>query len=519
MMTIYQLLPRLYTNRTCQNITGGSIVDCGCGKMNDITTDVLLRIRELGITHVWYTGVLRHATKTDYSAYGIPRQNADIVKGEAGSPYAITDYYDVDPDLATSIPDRMQEWEALISRTHQCGMKVVMDFVPNHVAREYRSVCLPEGARDMDDENFYLIDGEINIGSYHERPARATGNDVFHTSPSMNDWYETVKLNYEHHDTWEKMVAILIFWASKGVDAFRCDMAEMVTTAFWTYAIGKVKAQYPQLLFIAEVYNPRLYRDYIRSGFDYLYDKVGMYDCLRDVTTHRRPARDITWQWQATDDISGHMLYFLENHDEQRIASDFFVGGAAHKALPAAMVSILLQSNPFMIYMGQELGEPGMDVEGFSGCDGRTTIFDYWTVGSLCRNYENRLTADEQKLRDSYTRLLHIATEEQSISQGRFFDLMYVNGYSESFDDNRLYAFIRKSGKDTILVVLNFADEDLPCKVNIPQHAFDYLQMEKGTYQAVDLITSEAATLSLSTDSPVETIVPARSGRVYKFAL
>lgn len=412
---IYQIFTRLFGNRVEDCRKGGTLAENGCGKMNDFDAATLRRIKSLGITHVWYTGVIRHATVTDYSVHGIPRQHPAVVKGKAGSPYAITDYYDIDPDIAVDVDKRMSEFEALVKRTHKAGMKVIIDFVPNHVARQYRSVCKPEGVRDLgeDDDrnmhfstenNFYYCWGQpfeadidLHCGeaeAYSEVPARATGNDCFGNRPGRNDWYETVKLNYgvdycdaggrsEHFcpipDTWNKMTDILLFWAAKGVDGFRCDMAEMVPVAFWAWATDKVKYRYPDIKFIGEVYNPEQYRSYINAGFDWLYDKVGMYDCVRDVICGRRRAGDITSQWQATDDIGGNMLYFLENHDEQRIGSDFFAGDG-RKGIPGLMVSALMRQNPVMVYAGQEFGEHGMDEEGFSGRDGRTTIFDYWTV-------------------------------------------------------------------------------------------------------------------------------------------
>lgn len=363
-MQIYQIFTRLFGNQNMTRTPHGSMEENGVGKMNDITTTVLNRIHDMGFTHVWFTGIVRHATTTDYSTYGIPRQHPAIVKGKAGSPYAITDYYDVDPDLAVQVPKRMDEFEALVKRTHDVGMKVIVDFVPNHVARQYHSICKPQGVRDLGENddvnkhfdihnNFYYCPGypfepAIDLCKdasepYHEYPAKCTGNDCFNASPSANDWYETVKLNYgidytdaggrsEHFDpmpdTWRQMTDIFLFWASKGVDGFRCDMAEMVPTAFWQYAIGKLKATYPHVIVVGEVYNPTLYRAYIASGFDYLYDKVGMYDCLRNIVCGKRPAHHITRQWQSVDNILPKMLYFLENHDEQRIASDFFCGSA-----------------------------------------------------------------------------------------------------------------------------------------------------------------------------------------------
>lgn len=529
------------------------MIENGVGKMNDFNKNVLKRIHDLGITHVWYTGVIRHATTTDYTRYGIPGQHPAVVKGKAGSPYAITDYYDIDPDLAENVDERMGEWEALIQRTHAAGLKVIMDFVPNHVARQYHSVCKPEGVRDLgegDDvgmhfsvhNHFYYCPGypfepsfDLSKGAdeaYQEYPAKATGNDCFHASPNINDWYETVKLNYgidytdaggrsEHFDpipdTWLQMTDILLFWAAKGVDGFRCDMAEMVPSAFWHHAIGRVKHQYPEIDFIGEVYDKHQYRTYIASGFDYLYDKVGMYDCIRDVVCGKRPAHHITQQWQEVDDIQEHMLYFLENHDEQRIASDFFCG-SGERAIPGMMVSAWLQTNPVMIYAGQEFGECGMDAEGFSGCDGRTTIFDYWAVESLVRGYYDRRKLDKRAraLVDRYQKILNLALSQDAIAQGKCFDLMYANPHSAYFNPDSQFAFLRKSSGQLLLIVVNFAANEAVVKVNVPAHAFDYLQLTEGTVEVVDLLTDERHTATWKRDGTFQAQLGGYSGRIYQ---
>lgn len=345
---IYQIFTRLFGNTNTTRKHNGTLTDNGCGKLNAFTPAVLRRIKELGATHVWYTGVIRHATTTDYTRYGIPRQHPAVVKGNAGSPYAITDYYDIDPDLATNVDKRMNEFESLVKRTHKAGLKMIIDFVPNHVARQYKSIAKPEGIADFGENdntgmqfspqnNFYYCPEQsfaADIDLYHgeelpyeEFPAKATGNDCFGNRPGRNDWYETVKLNYgvdycdaggvsTHFsptpDTWKKMLDILLFWAGKGVDAFRCDMAEMVPSAFWQWVTTEVRKKHHNVKFIGEVYNPGRYREYINAGFDYLYDKVGMYDSLRDVVCGHRSATDITRQWQTNDDIADHMLYFLE---------------------------------------------------------------------------------------------------------------------------------------------------------------------------------------------------------------
>lgn len=544
---IYQVFTRLFGNRNVNRVANGTIAENGCGKLNDFTPKVLKDIAAMGITHVWYTGIIRHATQTDYTAYGIPRQHPAVVKGKAGSPYAITDYYDIDPDLAVDVKQRMQEFEQLVARSHEAGLKVIIDFVPNHVARQYRSVCKPKKVKDLGEtdnpamgfdpqNNFYYCPGQrfdpyfdLYQGEkepYLEEPAKATGNDHFDNAPGKNDWYETVKLNYgvDYYaggvgyfdplpDTWKKMTDILLFWAKKGIDGFRCDMAEMVPAEFWAYATAIVKKKYKDIMFIGEVYNPSEYRHYLASGFDWLYDKVGMYDTMRAVICHQAPTSAITNAWQYTDDIRDHMLYFLENHDEQRIASDFFAADAK-KGVPAMIASVLMQQNPFMLYAGEEYGERGMDREGFSGNDGRTTIFDYWSVDTLCRAAQNKLTDDEQQLFDIHKKTMLLARKEKAVSEGIFFDLMYVNQHME-----RQYAFLRYVEGELLLVAVNFDDRDVVADIHIPAHAFEYLGMKEKMVIATDLLTRERLAMALHKDRGVRMEIAARSGRVWKMKL
>ena len=554
-ITIYQVLPRLYGNTTANNIPGGDIHENGCGKLGDFTPEALKRIKDFGFTHIWYTGVLEHATQTDYTTYGIAKDHPAVVKGKAGSPYAIKDYYDICPDLATVPEKRMKEFEALVRRTHKAGLKMLIDFVPNHVARSYHSDAKPARVKDLgegDDmakgfspqNNFYYLPGQMfstenfeedraaNV-PYREYPAKVTGNNCFSPRPGRNDWYETVKLNYgvdfyagctPHFDpvpdTWDKMTAILLFWAKKGVDGFRCDMAEMVPAEFWAYAIAKVKEKYPKLIFVAEVYNPAEYRRYLQSGFDYLYDKVGLYDTLRAVVRGEASASCITGQWQCVDDIRTHMLYFLENHDEQRIASDFFAG-SGEKARPALAVSAFMGTNPLMIYAGQELGERGMDAEGFSGRDGRTTIFDYWhvdTLDRLCHGDLLACTPEQQALYAYYNNIVKLCNSEAALREGSFYDLQYANYVADNgYNADRQYAFLRAAGKEKMLIVANFADQDVHVGVRIPENAFAFMGLREGLCSAHDLLSGEMQTLELRKDGAAFVEIPANNAVVLKF--
>ena len=559
---IYQTLPRLFGNKTKKLVPHGTIEKNGCGKFNDFTHKALEEIKKLGTTHIWYTGILEHATQTDYSKYGIAKDHPAVVKGKAGSPYAVKDYYDVDPDLAEDVPNRMKEFQELVTRTHKAGLKVIIDFIPNHVARQYKSDAKPKkvknlGENDIKDvfyshgNNFYYLPGENFAGRfdlyqgaeepYSEFPAKATGNDYFHNNPSIYDWYETVKLNYgvdyrnyRHQDfspvpdTWEKMRDILVFWTKKKVDGFRCDMAEMVPVEFWAWVIPQIKEINPQILFIAETYDKNQYSNFIINGkFDYLYDKVGLYEMLRSVISGNTSAGEISSCWQSLTGIENKMLNFLENHDEQRIASVFFADNA-QKGVPGMIVSAAMSSGPVMIYSGQEFGEPAMESEGFSGPDGKTTIFDYWAVNSVQRWINKgtfdgkKLTKDEKNIYAFYTKLLNVCREEKAIANGQFFDLMYVNYHNPGFNPHKQYVFFRKLDNEVLLIVVNFDETDATLGINIPPHAFDFLNIpheENKEYTCVDLLSGKEHKKKLTPNEQFFIGINENSGVILKFTL
>lgn len=539
---IYQIIPRLFANFNETRKYNGTKAENGCGKMADINDKALKSIADLGATHVWYTGIIRHATAE--------LNSPAITKGLAGSPYAITDYYDVNPDLAVNEDKRMEEFEQLVARTHAAGLDVLIDFVPNHVAREYHSTHKPKGIEDLGEgdhpewafsplNNFYYLPGQpltmdIDLKGYQEYPAKVTGNDCFSSHPSNTDWYETVKLNYGVFyqgggekqffpipSTWKKMVDILLFWASKKINGVRVDMAEMVPVEFFQWAIDKVKKKYPEFIFIGECYDPNRYDAYLKAGFDYLYDKVGMYDYLRGVTSKNWPVEGITAQWmQHSGERLNHMLYFLENHDEQRIASGFFCGDGTC-AEPAMIVAATLNQCAVMVYMGQELGERGMDMEGFSGIDGRTTIFDYWGIKSIQAwankgQYDGANLSEEQRdLRLFYQRLLTIARDNKAVQKGLMYDITYAQG--EGFNKHEQYAFIRHWEDETLLVIINFHDREQHMRVRIPNDAFVYLGIDEiKSCQATDLLRGEEWSIPFNTSEAIELTLPAWRGVILK---
>lgn len=524
-MVIYQLMTRLFSNTNTTNKPFGTIDENGVGKFNGITNEALQSLKALGITHVWYTGVLEHATMTDYTAFGISKDDPDVIKGRAGSPYAIKDYYDVDPDLAVDVKNRMKEFEQLVDRTHRNGLKLIIDFIPNHVARSYKSDAKPATVRDLgeDDDkkvsfkstnNFYYLPGESfrvpeenqaaakslypgKDGRYEEIPAKVTGNDQFTASPGINEWFETVKLNYgvdiqngktNHFDpipnTWEKMRDILVFWATKRVDGFRCDVAEMVPVEFWNWVIPQVKEVNPEIVFIAEIYNPSAYSNYISNGrFDYLYEKVKLYDTLRLLIDKKRSTLDIDAIQQSLTGINRHMLHFLENHDEQRLASPFFAGNA-FRALPAMTISATIDAGPVMIYFGQEVGEPGKGAEGFSQEDGRTTIFDYWGVPEHQKWVnggkfnDSLLNAGQKVLRQYYSTLLNVAKSNEAIAEGAYADLTQFNVKKANFGED-VHAFVRYTDNEKLLIISSFNDVPGKIKVELSPDVMESLGVDK----------------------------------------
>ncbi|MBL4675599.1 MAG: alpha-amylase [Mucilaginibacter sp.] len=536
-LIIYQLLPRLFGNQNTTNKFYGSVEDNGVGKLNDINDKALAEIKAMGFTHVWYTGVIEHATMRDHSAIGIKPDDPDVVKGRAGSPYAIKDYYDIATDLAVDPDFRISEFKELVGRTHKAGMKVIIDFVPNHVARTYGSDVKPDGVRDIgaDDDtsgdsqnnDFYYIPGQdfevpqgynpggneftspLKDGKFDEYPAKATGNDVFSATPSINDWFETIKLNYGVYQPnghkndlsdipplWNKMHHILSYWANMGVDGFRCDMIEMVPVEFWAWLTPQMKQAYPGLIFIGEAYDKNQYGNYIHNGgFDYLYDKVGLYDAIRRLTSNDHGAS--TWEinsvWNNhTEGIHQHMLRFMENHDEQRIASRFFAGNAA-LAIPGMIVSATLNTGPVMIYAGQEVGEPALGPEGFSGDDGRTTIFDYWGVPEL-QKWTNKgafdgagLSSTQKRLREFYNKLLNVTATSDALSNGEFYELMIANEGQPGFD-TKLYIYARHTADEKVLVIVNFNREARSLTVQIPSDLLHKWGMD-GSIAFTDLLT------------------------------
>lgn len=516
---VYQMMFHLWGNQQTQVKRNGSASENGVTKFKDISEKGLKALKKKGYSHLYTTGILEHATMEDMTAYGSPLDHPHVVKGRAGSPFAIKDYYDVNPFLADKPTERMQEFAAMLDRVHKADLKLVLDFVPNHLARAYHSDMKPAGVVDFgqndnkdlsfsSNNNFYYLPGtQFTVPAgvnppvpvtvpYIEIPAKVSGNNVFSAQPSIHDWFETVKLNYgvdlqhgnQTHfdpipDTWLKMTDVLIYWTKKGVDGFRCDMAEMVPVEFWAYAIPKVKAINPEAVFIAEIYNPGEYRNYIfKGGFDYLYDKVGLYDGIRHIMEKKPGATtaDITRVWQQeSGDFANHMLRFLENHDETRLNTPAFAANNFWSTIPGMVLTASMHDGPLMIYFGQEFGEKAQEIEGFNEADDRTTMFDFYRVDTHQRWVNGgkfdggKLTADEKVIDSFYTDLLAWVNSSCVIQLGKFFDLQYAQ--NAGYPKDKVYSYLRYTEKDRNLIICNFDSVDHSFAVEIPTLALDMM--------------------------------------------
>ena len=554
---VYQVFTRLFGNKNTTNKPWGTIEQNGAGKFNDFTDKALQEIKDLGVTHIWYTGVPHHAVIRDYTKFGISNDDPEVVKGRAGSPFAVKDYYNVNPDLAVNPANRMQEFEALITRTHKAGLKLIIDIVPNHIARKYEGKNNPEGVRDfgVDDNvsveydknnNFYYIpntrfelpdgitplNGEVNPlvdGKFDEFPAKWTGNGSRLSKPDKNDWYETVKVNYgirpdgtkdfallppgfetkscqEHFDfwkdkevpsSWKKFRAIAEYWLAKGVDGFRYDMAEMVPYEFWSYMNSAIKAQRPDAFLLAEVYNPKEYRNYIRLGkMDYLYDKVELYDKLKEIVQGRSHTDPITNIQNGLADIEHHMLHFLDNHDEQRLASPEFAG-SAESGKPLLVVSATISTSPTMIYFGQEVGEAG-NINGGFGTRSRTSIFDYVGVPNHQRWMNGgkfdggKLSKSEIELRNFYKRLLNFSLKSSAL-MGEFQEIHSANNTISKGYLPDMYSFVRWSDSQKLIVVANFSSSTKSqFELIIPNDIIQKWRLKEGKYTIIDQLYTKS---------------------------
>ena len=488
---IYQLMVRTFGNTCETRKINGTLAENGCGKFADITPAALDSIKALGFTHLWLTGVLEQASGTAYPTR--PADDPNILKGIAGSPYAIKDYFDVCPDYAVDPDRRLDEFKDLLERCRCHGFKVIIDFVPNHVARSYASDVRPDLSFGQDDDRnvfcgwdnhfFYLQGDHPGGGPPLKLPTRGqpgcdgrfapetdfgrvTGNNVISWQPSIHDWYESVKLNYGHDfttgrntshlpgptsaatavpKTWRTMEQILGYWQAMGVDGFRVDMAHLVPMEFWRWVVKICRTRNPQVFFIAEAYdndptkliNGCVLDELLGAGFDAVYDYAS-YDVLKGLYRSGKWTNDMD-PLTFTGSRFHKSVRYAENHDEVRLASPLEWNGLGMKVgKPLSAVLFAMGRGPVMLYNGQEVGEPAIGEEGFGGDHARTTIFDYWSMPEFTKWVNGgkfdggRLSGEQQALRAWYGKLIH-ATQARAFTAGEFYGLNHANKDNPAF--------------------------------------------------------------------------------------
>lgn len=490
----------------------------GCGKFADVNEAALASLKALGVTHIWLTGVLRQATLTDYSEFGMPADDPDIVKGRAGSFYAVKDYFDVCPDYALNVQHRLVEFRELVARVHSAGMKVLIDFVPNHVARSYDSLVRPDlNFGDGDDQTkffdpanhfYYLAEpagqhltlskpaswnpvGVVFDGAFAQEDGtpghtpRVTGSGNCSPNPGVDDWYEVVKLNYgwnfvdgtEQYDpiprTWTVMDEVLCYWQEFGVDGFRCDMAHLVPAAAWKHLIDNARFREPEVFFMAEAYfydgspGPVMRReDLLATGFDAIYFDAS-HHTLSGIRCGIRNQEDYdAVLHELSEEARDRAAQYLENHDEVRVAGpiagsppDGFGSYLANYQL--APLQFLYSRGPVLVYNGQEVGEPGGGDCGYHHSTNRSTFFDYWGMPEFAKwvnggAYDGGELSEEQRRLRAYFGDLLALVQDSAVTGGNFWGLKYFNRPDRFWDcPADLFSFARyKPGSGHLLLVI-----------------------------------------------------------------
>ena len=572
---IYQLLPRLFGNTNERRRPNGSLGENGTGKFSDLDEKALTELKAMGFTHLLITGVLQQVTATDYGQIGEPADDSDLLKGVAGSPYAVRDFYDVTPDYADDPAARMEEFMSLVDRVHTQEMKILIDFTPSQVGRSYLSSNKEEpslGAKDTPatffdvDNNFFYLTGDVKVegkgpplklptvdgdgrptsptGQVAEVPCnglfegetnfgRVTGNNVVSWEPGLDTAYEMVKLNYGYDftdpekatrqyphgaqsdlplpDTWEKMDKIIAHWQAIGVDGFRAAMAQRVPSEFWDWLLNRSRQRNPQAFWIAEasdddpakvpsgdsqsvkVTGGNAMLELLKAGFDAVHDHSS-YATIKGIYDGTATANDLDKETSRAF-LFDNALRYAENDAEVRLASPREWGGHGMQVgRPVSALLFGLSRGPVMVYHGQEVGEPAVGAEGFGGDDGRTTIYDYWSMPEFVKWVNHgefdggRLSPEQLKLRDFYRRLL-LAIDQPAFRDGGFYPLNPDNLYNAAYGRSRrgisgqwLYSYLRydpMSGQ-RMLVVVNLNPEEAikNIRIRVPVRAMRFLDWD-----------------------------------------
>lgn len=366
---IYEIFPRAFSQK---------------GDFNGITND-LDRLQRLGVTVLWLMPI-----------HPVGREKA---KGTIGSPYAVKDYYAINPDYGTK-----DDLKRLISEAHKRNLKVIIDIVANHTA--WDSVM-------MKNKSFYTTD--------------KTGAII----PPVADWKDVADLNYDNAELRKYMTTMLVSWIRDfDLDGFRCDVAGFVPTDFWDNLRPELEKVKPNIVMLAEWNSP----DLLVKAFDLDYSWQ-IHSALTEVLQGVKPASEIRAVWEADKakfpQNSLHMR-FSDNHDERRAIARFGERGA----LAAQALTFTLDGVP-LVYNGMEIGDTAES--------GAPALFEklpiFWQFAERRPEFWR-----------FYEQMIALRKNSNALRRG---DLIWL----KNSDDKRIVTFARRAGNEEVLVAINMSNE------------------------------------------------------------
>ena len=366
---IYEIFPRAFSER---------------GDFNGVTAR-LDELKSLGVTILWLMPI-----------HPIGQEKK---KGTIGSPYAVRDYYAVNPDYGTK-----EDFKRLVSEAHRRGLKVIIDIVANHTA--WDSVLMKQ-------PDFYTRD--------------ASGKII----PPVPDWADVADLNFNNPRLRDYIIEMLKYWLKEfDLDGFRCDVAGFIPTDFWERARTELEKVKPDIIMLAEWHEP----DLLVKAFDVDYGWP-MHSTLTEVLMGMKPALSLkqTWEEEKRKFPRGSLhMRFSDNHDERRAIARF----GERAALAASALVFTLDGVP-MLYNGMEVGDTAES--------GAPALFEKLPI--LWQITERR----PEFLR-FYKQIIALRKSSEALRRGEV-------SWLRNSDEARIVTFARRAGSEEILVALNFSNQ------------------------------------------------------------
>jgi glycosidase len=371
------------------------------GNFNGITAR-LDELRDLGVNILWLMPIHPIGEK--------------MKKGTIGSPYAVRDYYGINPDFGTA-----DDLKRLVTESHKRGLKVIIDIVANHTAWDNVMMAHPE---------FYKQD--------------ASGKVI----PPVPEWTDVAGLNYNNTKLRTYMIDMLKHWVKDfDLDGFRCDVAYMVPTDFWEQARTELEKVKPDIMMLAEATKPEL----LTKAFDIDYSWP-LHATLNKVMLEGAPASDLkaSFEQSLKEFPRGSLhLRISDNHDEARAVARFGIRGA----LATQVLMFTLDGVP-LVYNGMEVGDATES--------GDPALFEKMPVFWKPK--------ERPPLRDIYRDLIKLRKQYAPFRNDR---VVWLRNSAES----DLVTFMRLDGKDEFVVVVNLSSRPVTGFVEV-QNAAQFKQVK-----------------------------------------